>query len=117
MLAAGEAGTFDFAFIDADKSNYAAYLERVHALLRTGGLCVRSHCVVMRTNASRTRSRTRVCKNQKISLHFFRVSSPHPSTAKRKKKWKGNFWFCFAVDISILYYSSILFGNAIFIML
>ena len=54
----------------------------------------------MRTNAPRTRSWTRVCKNQKISLHFSRVSSPHPSTAKRKKKWKGNFWFCFAVSVS-----------------
>ena len=61
---------------------------------------VRSDCVVMRTNAPRTRSRTRVCKKQKISLHFSRVSSPHPSTAKRKKKWKGNFWFCFAVSVS-----------------
>jgi len=60
--------------------------------------------VVMRTNAPRTRSRTRVCKNQKISLHFSRVSSPHPSAAKRKKKWKGNFWFCFAVSITILYF-------------
>src|SRR3989338_8413794 len=54
----------------------------------------------MRTNAPRTRSRTRVCKNQKISLHFSRASSPHPSAAKRKKKWKGNFWFCFAVSVS-----------------
>ncbi len=63
-------------------------------------LSVRSDCVVKRTNAPRTRSRTRVCKNQKISLHFSRVSSPHPSTAKRKKKWKGNFWFCFAVSVS-----------------
>jgi hypothetical protein len=41
-----------------------------------------------------------VCKNQKISLHFSRASSPHPSAAKRKKKWKGNFWFCFAVSVS-----------------
>jgi hypothetical protein len=39
-------------------------------------------------------------KNQKISLHFSRASSPHPSAAKRKKKWKGNFWFCFAVSVS-----------------
>ena len=53
-----------------------------------------------RRNAPRTRSRTRVCKNQKISLHFSRVSSPHPSAAKRKKEWKGNFWFCFAVSVS-----------------
>ena len=57
---------------------------------------VRSDCVVKRTNAPRTRSRTRVCKNQKISLHFSRASSPHPSTAKRPRQWKGNFWFCFA---------------------
>ena len=41
-----------------------------------------------------------MCKNQKISLHFSRVSSPHPSTAKRKKKWKGILWFCFAVSVS-----------------
>ncbi len=38
LLAAGDASSFDFAFLDAEKSEYEAYYERVLKLLRPGGL-------------------------------------------------------------------------------
>src|SRR5579872_742047 len=37
-LKAGEADSYDLAFIDADKSNYGGYYERILKLLRPGGL-------------------------------------------------------------------------------
>lgn len=38
LISSGQSGDFDFAFIDADKTNYQGYLERCHTLVRTGGV-------------------------------------------------------------------------------
>ena len=38
LIAAGKSGSFDFAFIDADKTNYLNYYERALTLVRSGGL-------------------------------------------------------------------------------
>jgi len=38
LLTAGEAGSYDFAFIDADKENYINYYEKCLLLVKPGGL-------------------------------------------------------------------------------
>ena len=40
LIADGHGGSFDFAFIDADKANYLNYYERALVLVRSGGLIV-----------------------------------------------------------------------------
>jgi hypothetical protein len=65
------------------KTNDIARAERVVALY----LSVRSALVMMPTNASDMLVNSHV--QNKKSLHFYRASSPDPSAAKRKNKWKG----------------------------
>jgi caffeoyl-CoA O-methyltransferase len=38
LIAEGNGGSFDFAFLDADKANYANYYDRAMVLVRPGGL-------------------------------------------------------------------------------
>jgi predicted O-methyltransferase YrrM len=40
LIQAGETNSFDFAFIDADKSNYPTYYEQALQLVRPGGLII-----------------------------------------------------------------------------
>jgi predicted O-methyltransferase YrrM len=40
LIAAGEGGRFDFAFIDADKTGYPRYYEQCLTLIRAGGVIV-----------------------------------------------------------------------------
>ncbi len=69
LLAAGR-GTFDFAFIDADKENYDGYYERVLELLRPGGLVAVDNALaagrVVRPRKDDARTRTIAALNAKV---------------------------------------------------
>ena len=48
LLDSGEAETYDFAFVDADKTGYDAYYERLMRLVRPGGLMAFDNDIVRR---------------------------------------------------------------------
>jgi caffeoyl-CoA O-methyltransferase len=71
LLAGGQAGSFDFAFIDADKTSYDGYYERCLTLVRAGGLLAVDNTLWSGAVAdpSDQRDSTRVIRalNQKIA--------------------------------------------------
>lgn len=70
LLHDGHANTFDFAFIDADKSNYDNYYERALQLVRPGGLIAIDNVLwsgrVANPNEQDARTTTIRTLNQKI---------------------------------------------------
>lgn len=66
----GEAGAYDFAFIDADKPNYDDYYEKCLRLLRPGGLVVLDNVLwsgrVMQTESDDEETRALRALNEKL---------------------------------------------------
>lgn len=46
MIASGQEGKWDFAFIDADKENYTTYYNRCMKLLRSGGIVMVDNVII-----------------------------------------------------------------------
>ena len=55
LLAEGQAGSYDFAFIDADKSGYDGYYEVCLELLRPGGLLTLDNMIQLGRVAARSK--------------------------------------------------------------
>ena len=69
-LAAGEAGQYDFAFIDADKPSYDGYYERCLQLVRVGGLIAIDNTLWSgRVAAKATTPETEALQALNIKLH------------------------------------------------
>lgn len=70
LIARGEANTFDFAFIDADKSSYDTYYEQALQLVRPGGLIAIDNVLwsgrVADANIQDNRTNTMRAFNQKL---------------------------------------------------
>ncbi|WP_159788493.1 class I SAM-dependent methyltransferase [Sodalinema gerasimenkoae] len=71
LLAAGEAESFDFAFIDADKRNYPHYYEKSLQLVRSGGLIAIDNVLWSGQVADETVSdkRTQAIREFNLALH------------------------------------------------
>src|SRR3989338_3357888 len=80
---------------------------RILGFILTGSLCTTKSerilsKILMPTNLRASSAPCgRGSKNQKFS---FLISDFRLGVGGADKKWKGNFWFCFAATISILYF-------------
>ena len=92
-VAAGMAGAYDFAFIDADKSRYIDYYERCLALVRPGGLIMAdntlwytrvadSSCTDEETEAIRAFNR-HLAHNERVDLSVLLVGDGLTLARKR----------------------------------
>jgi predicted O-methyltransferase YrrM len=71
LLAAGAAGTFDLAFIDADKANYPEYYELCLELVRSGGVILIDNVLWYGQVADPavTDKRTTILRNLNLKIH------------------------------------------------
>ena len=69
LLAAGDAGKFDFAFVDADKTNYVNYYERLLKLVRPGGLIAIDNTLAV--------SGTAIIRQETVSAKALRAFNEH----------------------------------------
>ncbi len=71
LIAQGASGTFDFAFIDADKTNYYHYYQKCLELVRTGGLILIDNVLwsgqVIDQSVQDTRTKALRAFNEKLS--------------------------------------------------
>ena len=83
LIAEGESGRFDFAFIDADKSNYDNYYEKSLQLIRPGGLIAVDNTLwygrvadlsVQDNRTKRIRAlNTKVCNDERVTMSLLPV--------------------------------------------
>lgn len=84
LIDSGEAGTYDFAFIDADKLNYDTYYEQCLKLLRSGGIIALDNVLcggqVADPNCTRTEAvsfrnlNDKIHKDERVDMNMLNIA-------------------------------------------